>query len=473
MLWIKGPPGTGKTMLMCGIINHLAGGLGDRRPGRPSQVFHFFCEAGDTTRNTAETVLRGLIRSCLKVHSSLIPVVRQELHVGDALFADKNAWQALSKMIIKILKRPELEGTILLVDALDECNDKSRDKLLNFINFINESKDMDTVKWVVSSRDWQNIESELEQAGLTLVLDLEQNETEVSNSIGAYINHRVDDLKRKFARKKGTPVSNNTWSEFKSRLQSRAGGTFLWVAMVCDRLEDNKNAARVSNILQILDEFPAGLDPLFERMLIDTSWSKSDDKLCKEVLATAAVLYRPASLNEMRSLVEPQEDFSPEDWERLVRSCGSFLSIRDGVIRFLHQSAKEYLCNKRQKGFKQIFPEGDEDRHKLVSLRCRKLLWGKFDTEGWPNELAGVPIGSSINMLSDQVLYACLFWLDHLKESGKGDDSVRKFVDEHFLHWLEALARIGMLSEGTRAVAQLGEMSSVGYMKLSMMQLSG
>ncbi|KAK2760110.1 vegetative incompatibility protein het-e-1 [Colletotrichum kahawae] len=95
-----------------------------------------------------------------------------------------------------------------------------------------------------------------------------------------------------------------------------------------------------------LETFPPGLDALFERMLKDTSGSESDDALCREILATAAVLYRPVSLDEMKTLVEPEEDFSPGDFADLVRSCGSFLSIRDGFVRFLHQSAKEYLCDK-------------------------------------------------------------------------------------------------------------------------------
>ena len=53
LLWIKGDPGKGKTMLLCGIINELA--------ERNSVLSYFFCQATDARINNATAVLRGLI----------------------------------------------------------------------------------------------------------------------------------------------------------------------------------------------------------------------------------------------------------------------------------------------------------------------------------------------------------------------------------------------------------------------------
>ncbi|KAH9229471.1 hypothetical protein K456DRAFT_1752845 [Colletotrichum gloeosporioides 23] len=418
VFWIKGPPGTGKTMLMCGIIDHLTKSFTKEQSGRHLQVFYFFCEAGDTARNNAEAVLRGLIWSCLKIHPAFISLVKKKHPIGNALFTEKNAWYALLEMLRTILSHDKLKDAVLLVDALDECSTESRHKLLDFIN---ESKEKNHVRWVLSSRNWQSIECKLGRSGLTLDLDLELSATMMSEAVGAYINHRVDDLTQQYQ-----SVGEEIWSQFKSRLQLRADGIFLWVAMVCDRLK--KDCVPQSNILSRLDAFPAGLDSLFERMLTETSWPESDYAICKEVLATAVVLYRPVNLDEMRSLVQPHENFSPEDWDALVRSCSSFLSIRD--------------------------PDS------LISTRSRGLLRDKFDYVDWPNRPAGVQANSSNNSLSDQVSYACLFWVDHLQERGGGDfqKDVGTFTEVHFLHWLEALARIGRLSEGARAVVKLGAM---------------
>jgi NACHT domain len=56
LLWIRGDPGKGKTMLLCGIINELT------KPKSTDQLLsYFFCQATDSRLNNASAVLRGLI----------------------------------------------------------------------------------------------------------------------------------------------------------------------------------------------------------------------------------------------------------------------------------------------------------------------------------------------------------------------------------------------------------------------------
>jgi hypothetical protein len=40
---------------------------------------------------------------------------------GKRLFEDVNAWAALSEILTKILKDPDLQNVYLIIDALDEC----------------------------------------------------------------------------------------------------------------------------------------------------------------------------------------------------------------------------------------------------------------------------------------------------------------------------------------------------------------
>jgi hypothetical protein len=56
LLWVKGDPGKGKTMLLCGIINELQ----DSTP-RCTLLSYFFCQATDSRINSATAVLRGLL----------------------------------------------------------------------------------------------------------------------------------------------------------------------------------------------------------------------------------------------------------------------------------------------------------------------------------------------------------------------------------------------------------------------------
>jgi hypothetical protein len=56
LLWIKGDPGKGKTMLLCGIINEL-----EKSMVETALLSYFFCQATDSRINNATAVLRGLI----------------------------------------------------------------------------------------------------------------------------------------------------------------------------------------------------------------------------------------------------------------------------------------------------------------------------------------------------------------------------------------------------------------------------
>src|SRR5690242_8072577 len=51
LLWVKGDPGKGKTMLLCGIIDEL-----ERRAKH--LVCYFFCQATETQLSSAVSVLR-------------------------------------------------------------------------------------------------------------------------------------------------------------------------------------------------------------------------------------------------------------------------------------------------------------------------------------------------------------------------------------------------------------------------------
>lgn len=73
LLWIKGDPGKGKTMLLCGIIDEF------KKPSTHTCLLSFFfCQATDSRINSATAVLRGLIYLIVDQQPSLISHVRKE-----------------------------------------------------------------------------------------------------------------------------------------------------------------------------------------------------------------------------------------------------------------------------------------------------------------------------------------------------------------------------------------------------------
>ena len=56
LLWVRGDPGKGKTMLLCGIIDELPHSM-----PKGALLSYFFCQATDLSINSATAVLRGLL----------------------------------------------------------------------------------------------------------------------------------------------------------------------------------------------------------------------------------------------------------------------------------------------------------------------------------------------------------------------------------------------------------------------------
>src|SRR5271167_4882011 len=68
LLWVKGGPGKGKTMLMIGLVHHLK----DRMRSRENcALAFFFCQNADPRLNNGISVLRGLIWMLLSKNLAL------------------------------------------------------------------------------------------------------------------------------------------------------------------------------------------------------------------------------------------------------------------------------------------------------------------------------------------------------------------------------------------------------------------
>jgi hypothetical protein len=90
--------------------------------------------------------------------------------------------------------------------------------------------------------------------------------------------------------------------------------------------------------------------------------------LCKRILALTATVYRPIILKELTSLVKMLKDMSDdlESLREIIGLYGLFLTIREGTIYFVHQSAKDYLLIIT---FDNIFPSGREKAHHVIFSR--------------------------------------------------------------------------------------------------------
>ncbi|EGR47919.1 uncharacterized protein TRIREDRAFT_63240, partial [Trichoderma reesei QM6a] len=455
LLWIKGDPGKGKTMLLCGIIDEL-----NQQPSRSGLVSYFFCQATDQNLNNATAVLRGLIFMLVRQQPSLVSHVRRRYdQAGGKLFEGANTWFALSDIFTTMLQDPALKGAYLVVDALDECV-SDQQQLLDLI--ILASGTEARVKWIMSSRNEFRIEERLKHAEqkVELSLEVELNAQSIATAVKLYI----EDKLQKLSDAKG--YNEVTQERVRNYLLKNANNTFLWVALVCQNLE--KHA--LLEACDMLEAFPKGLESLYGR--ITQQVLKKDGRyanLCKQILMVMMSVYRPITLRELGSMAEINQEFS-DDVGYLtdaVALCGSFLTIREDTIYFVHQSAKDYLS----KNEGAIFESRLKDIHQtMVSLSLQamtKILRKNIYALPWTGLLSDDGIDMPSPDPLSAIRYSCVHWVDHLCKGStveaylEDKGPVDVFLREHLLHWLEALGLLHQVSAGILSIVALKDLVAV------------
>jgi hypothetical protein len=451
LLWIKGDPGKGKTMLMIALARELV----KSPPQNPRTVAFFFCQNTDPRLNTASSILHGLIWSLAMKDAQLANIFHTMYQSKSNQLNGPNAIYALFSTLLAILE--DCPGAFILIDALDECSSGTeREQLLDLI--VKRAKSSKT-KWLLSSRNYPDIRQQLEQESRTLSLEL--NEEYISTAVHTFITQKTCELAVK---KKYDP---DLTEEVKKQLIAKANSTFLWVALACKRL---LQVTRLDT-LSTLEQLPPGLEDLYARMMEQVlQGGERERDFCLRILRAVSLAFRPISIEELITMTGlPRKLLDNDGLSEFIDLCGSFIIVRENIIYFVHQSAKDYLVTDGAQG---LFPAGLQAEHGLVVARSLDSM-SKTLTKNMCNLMhPGIPARSaSINTRLRQIGYVCSFWVAHLVRN-LGDNSitgpsyqeyfsdqgrVHKFLLKHLLHWFEALSLIGEIDKGIMGLHSLEE----------------
>jgi WD40 repeat protein len=442
--WITGLPGQGKTMFMCGVVDRLVG----RR--EPCIVSYFFCRADSSSSRTVTSVLRGLLWLICGQSWSIGRELRKKyMNHGKALFDGEDAATELEKMLAWVLSRSSMQRALLIIDAIDECDDE-RFELFNVIGRLVKTS---SARWIISSRP--------DDAGVmprSIYMRLEFDRQVLTPAIRAFVDFKVNALS-------DSPGYDDTVrDQVRDELYAKAGDTFLWVALVC--LDVQRLRVKARNIKAHLEKVPEGLPKLYERML-KSALTSADGDLCGRILPLVSMTRRPLTLEELRLMVLTPS-LLDDDVLDIVNSCGCFLTVNiddagSKTLVFVHESAREYLLNNPGP---DVFPNSPMHYHRDVLQMCLNSMHGlKRNMYGLPTpgfDIADIkpPTPDPLNPYR----YGCLHWIHHAvilhsedlwQES---DDSlIEEFLHTKLLHWLEVLSLMKSIAEGASAFRVLSE----------------
>ncbi|KFH40933.1 Vegetative incompatibility protein HET-E-like protein [Hapsidospora chrysogenum ATCC 11550] len=460
LLWIKGDPGKGKTMLMITVVQELK----RQRSTNTSALSYFFCQGTDENLNSAAAVLRGLIYVLCNEQPSLASHLYARYdHAGAKLFHDANSFYALSRVLESILQDERLQRAYLAVDALDECT-TDQDQLLRFI--AGPGMASPHVKWLVSSRNIPKIEDLLKtdsSRGLhgsqtRLSLEVTQNAEQVALAVGAFIDHKLSTLGL-------LRDDHKTRGQIRDLMHKKANGTFLWVALVIDELHKTDGQWEM---LEVLEDIPEALEGLYDRMMQQIrNLRRKTPEFCRLVLSATALAYQPLHLAELAIVSGLPAEISnhADSVRRVVDLCGSFLTVRGDVVYLIHQSVRDYLTRGQSH---TILPSGPGQVHRTMFVRSIEALSdGRLRRDMYDLQHPGTTIDNVKAPEPDPlagVRYSCLHWARHFCDVNQPGNSrsetedlerIERFIGSVFLYWLEAAALLQILSEIIISIRQL------------------
>ncbi|CVL12480.1 uncharacterized protein FPRN_15076 [Fusarium proliferatum] len=292
LIWIKGKPGSGKSMLMGEAFRRAT--QRQAKASAPSQTAAFFFSGkGDELEHSVFGLFRSLIyQLCSKnpiFMQSFQEICDTKTKTGCFMASEALTWQeaelkaALENMILQKTSRKLL----IFVDALDECDSGSVRDLAYFWRKITKSAFASGIdlKVCLSSR----------HSPFVTVSDCPEIIMEQHNGhdISTYLKQRIEI---------GIGIHNAQWQILEEKIRERSDGMFLWVVLVVDELLRSWDEGRnLEYLTKRVENTPQALETLFSEMLSHFTSERRD--IAVKLFQWATLSTKPLRLHEWHHIM--------------------------------------------------------------------------------------------------------------------------------------------------------------------------
>lgn len=345
VLWVSAGPGCGKSVLSRALIDE------ERVSNNvmTSSVCYFFFKDGQERRTRGTHALSAILHQLFKNTNLISHALPSYQENGKTL---RDNISELWDVLLKSAKDPEAGQIICILDALDECEEKTRNILINnLIGFASQKglheQSSFSLKFLVTSRPYDNIEEQFQSLSDTstyLRFDGDEKSQQIGQEINLVIDVEVKNITSGFSDEDRQLISDS--------LKMKNNRTYLWLYLNIDIIKSSRSKYRkTSSIKELLSDLPSKVSDAYGRIL-----AKSPDKrLARTLLQIIVAATRPLSLVEANiALALAQQgccmshqalDLWPlQNFKSLVQNiCGLFVSIHGGKLSLIHQTAREYL----------------------------------------------------------------------------------------------------------------------------------
>ncbi|KAF1971159.1 hypothetical protein BU23DRAFT_590769 [Bimuria novae-zelandiae CBS 107.79] len=457
IFWLSGLAGTGKSTISRTVARsyHEKQRLG---------ASFFFSRGGGDVRHAG-----AFVTSIAVQLAHTVPASRQ--HIRSAVEERSDiASQSLRDQWRHLVLSPlsNLEGPlsyVLIVDALDECDDENDIRII--VQLLGEARSLERVRLRVflTSRPEVPI-----RHGFFQIPDAEHRDFVLHNISPSVVDSDIGLFLQHYLRIVGQERSLGVdWPgpETIEQLVRRACGLFIWAATAWRFIRDGKKfAVRRMETILAGNSSPAAapekhLDEIYITVLKNSVNPNYMDEERAEHYETLRYI--------LGSIVVSLSSLPADAWSKLLHvpkqdvdqtldDLYAILDIPEDPMRSVrthHPSFRDFLLNQNRCG--DAFWVDEKQAHQLLAEDCIQLMAASLK-----QDICGVDAPEQ--SLPPELQYACLYWTQHLQKSDvhlRDNGQVHRFLQEHLLHWLEALGWMGKVSEGVHAIASLESLVSV------------
>lgn len=477
IFWLNGMAGTGKSTIARTIARTLS------EQHRLAASFFFSRGRGDLGH--ADKLVGTIAIQLAATSQTLRRYICEAIANNDKISRQTMRDQWTELIYQPILKfRGSLQPPLIMVfvfDALDEC--ERHEDIRKLLQLLIETKDLAAVRFrvLVTSRPEIPI-----QLSFRAIPGNMHEDFVLHNIPLAVIQHDIAIfLRYEMKRIRDDHSLSSDWPghEKIERLLERSSGLFIYAATVCRFIHDPKwlPAERLDIVLQGNDNEQSPeqrLDEIYTQILESAVFGDCNRKernilsqRFQSIVGLIVTLFDSLSICALKSLCPALSDRIDITLEPLK----SLLDIPDDQnkpIQLLHPSFRDFLANQQRCRARHFWIDQMKADHN-VAEQCLDLMSKtlarnvcRLDTPSTSrHEISEIVLNQ---LLPSQVQYACQYWVDHLRIGIINNDDVLrvyKFLQTHFLHWLEALSIMGKFSS---AVHLINLLESVPKVKCSL-----
>jgi len=473
IFWLNGLAGTGKSTIARTVARKYF-------DGKHLGASFFFSRGGGDVGHAG----RFVTSFALQLANS-IPSLHQ--HICDAITERGDiVSQSLRDQWQQLVQRPlsKLDGSghqrsyVLVVDALDECDDDNN--IRTVLQLLAETRLLKAIRLrtFLTSRPEAPI-----RYGFCQIPDAEHQNFILHNISPSLVDHDISIFLEYNLRLIGQESDLDVgWpgEEVIRYLVQIASGLFIWAATACRFIREGKRFAEKRLDTVVKAGSSAAVTPekhlneiyttALEHSISPYYTDEEKEEACytlRQLLGSIVILLSPLSAHSLSMLLRE----TMRDINQTLKDLHSILDVpndRSKPLRLHHPSFRDFLLNSDRCKNPNFWVD-EKQAHQKLADSCIRLMSKSLKQDIYGLEAPGVLVADVESSrleqsLPPEVQYACLYWIQHLQRSGaqlRDNDHIHQFLQEHLLHWLEAIAWMGKVSEGIHAISSLESFASV------------